>query len=709
MLTYKILGPLEVVRDGEALPLGPAKQRALLVCLLLHADETVSRDRLIDDLWGENPPARADQNLFQHVFRLRKILDDGGREVLVRKDQGYLIRLGQSDEVDARRFEALLERARDEIESDAAGALATLDQAVALWRGPALTDFTFENFAQTEAARLEELRVGAEEARIEALLDLRRHKDTIPKLRALVQAHPTREHLYALMSLALYRAGRQAEALAAIQSARKALAAEYGIDPGPELRQLEEAILRQDSELDLPESPPVEAIPPRAATQVPSSTARRGHRRSPSHGRFLAPAAVVILATMLVVGALILLPDEPPRKGGNQPEASPSTPPVAGLRLDWNEAPRKYFDAEGQQRVLGGVETKSGFGAYGFTLGPTDYSPHDYDVAVWLKTTGHRWQASTSLDFVGPGNQRATKAWSFDDGSIVLLGWDGSGNDFDAAIWVLPTDKTVWHRVLREDEALGGPGDQYIRDATLSSPSTIIAVGYTFDGTDEEASVWEGAKAGRSWTHLEGAISAETGDQEMATIAHSTQSHRIVIAGYSEVDGNRDAAVWTRRNHQWKRVDGQAELEGPYDQQINEVIPYRGTFIAVGEETVGSDTDAVVWRSDDGRDWRRVGDSDVFGGPGDQRMYAIARSDRGFVAAGSDVTDDSDGAVWTSLDGDTWERLPPNHPSMTPLADIGFQEVAELLPIDGGFLAFGSEGLSETDRDARVWMGTPIA
>src|SRR5262249_44397380 len=138
VLTYKILGLLEVVRDGETLQLGPAKQRALLACLLLRPNETVSRDRLVYELWGEDPPARADQNLFQHVFRFRKILHDGGREILARQAPGYQFGLGEDDELAARRFEELQAISRQELEDDPARALAKLDEALGLWRGPAL-------------------------------------------------------------------------------------------------------------------------------------------------------------------------------------------------------------------------------------------------------------------------------------------------------------------------------------------------------------------------------------------------------------------------------------------------------------------------------------------------------------------------------------------------------------------------------------------
>ena len=252
VLTFKILGPLEVVRDGEVLPLGPAKQRALVACLLLHPNETVSVDRLTDELWGSQPPERADRNLHQYVFRLRKILDDHGRAVLVTRAPGYRLQLGEGDLVDATLFEQCVRQAREVIEARPAEALELLERGLAMWRGAALADFTYQSFAEASARRLEELRASAEEARIEALLAVGRERDAITEAESLVQRFPLREHVRALQMLALYRGGRQSEALAAFQAARQALAAELGIDPGPELRSLEEAILRQDPDLQLP-------------------------------------------------------------------------------------------------------------------------------------------------------------------------------------------------------------------------------------------------------------------------------------------------------------------------------------------------------------------------------------------------------------------------------------------------------------------------
>ena len=710
MLTYKILGPLEVDRDGESLPLGPAKQRALLARLLLSPNETVSKDRLIDDLWGQSPPARAEQNLFQHVFRLRKALDDGGRTVILTRDPGYLIQLGAEDELDARRFEDLQTRSHGELEEEPARALATLDEALALWRGPALVEFAYENFAQAEATRLDELHIAAEEGRMEALLALRRHKEAIPRLRALVHTHPTREHLHALLALALYRAGRQTDALNEIQSARKVLSAEYGIDVGPELRQLEEAILRQDPELDLsviPEPPTIETVPTLIRADVPVSAGRRRHAQRRRAGRVVGVTAIALVLSVIIAVA-VLSGDPPEPTPGEDTDVPAPAPPVTGLSLSWNKAATENLVAKNEQRLLGGIETDRGFVAYGFTVGPSEYDDRDYDTAAWFgRPQGQGWYPSSSDLFMGPGNGRAATAWHFDDDTVVLLGWVQSA-EFDAAVWRRPPGSSDWQRIADQEQALGGVGDQQIRDATLSD-STLVAVGFT-TGDQRDGAIWEGLKSGRQWTYRQGDLPMESGDQQMMTVA-TTKSGLIAVAGHSTVDGDRDAAVWRRGPSEvWKRVRGQDALEGDGSQQINELTAYQGGFIAVGEQTIDGETDAVVWSSSNGRDWERLPDPGaVFGGSGDQHMYTVAASSLGLVAAGSEVTEeDTDAAVWTSIDGITWERLPGHAPTMTALTDVALQEIKGLIPFDEGFLAFGAEGTTKDELDARVWIGTPI-
>ena len=266
-LEFRILGPLEINVDGRVLPLGSPKQAALLGLLLVNAGKTISRGRLIEELWGEAPPATVDSALHVYLSRLRRLLESAGAaDALVRERYGYRL-LVKTEQLDANRFQRL---AGEGSEALAAGkpALAAerLQQALALWRGPALADLQSERFAVAAAAALEEDRVAALEQRLEADLALGRHRQLIRELETLVAEHPFRERLRAQLMLALYRSGRQAEALRAYQRARRTLADELGIEPGHELKQLEQAMLAQDATLT-----PERSVGPATAT-IPART-----------------------------------------------------------------------------------------------------------------------------------------------------------------------------------------------------------------------------------------------------------------------------------------------------------------------------------------------------------------------------------------------------------------------------------------------------
>jgi DNA-binding SARP family transcriptional activator/ABC-type branched-subunit amino acid transport system substrate-binding protein len=270
-LEFRILGPLEVVDCGRELPLGGAKQRALLAILLVHANEPVSVDVLSDALWDGEPPPTAVKMIQGYVSQLRKVLGDG---VLVTRTPGYLARV-DVDELDASRFERLVANAAGRPPDDAA---ALLDAALRLWRGAPLADFAYEAFAQTEIARLEEARLGALEERIDADLARGRHAGVVSELEALVAEHPFRERLLAQLMLALYRCGRQADALEAYRVARHTLDRELGLEPSPDLRELEQQILVHDAALQAP--PRRLAVPPRIAR----------------HGRRIAIAGALVVA-----------------------------------------------------------------------------------------------------------------------------------------------------------------------------------------------------------------------------------------------------------------------------------------------------------------------------------------------------------------------------------------------------------------------------
>lgn len=276
-MDYRILGPLEAFDGERRLSLGGARQRAVLALMLLHENEVVTRDVIVDALWGEEPPATAAKVLQNCVSALRKELP-GSAEALLTRGAGYELRVGP-DELDRDRFERLLAEGRAALASgDHADAAELIRSAIHLWRGAPLSDFTYERFAQEEIARLEELHIGAVEDRIEADLALGRHVELVPELEALVAKHPLRERLRWQLMLCLYRSGRQAESLETYRAARRTLLAELGIEPGRALRELERAILEHDPALEV--SAPAQA----AAAHV--SAARPGRlAASPILGR----------------------------------------------------------------------------------------------------------------------------------------------------------------------------------------------------------------------------------------------------------------------------------------------------------------------------------------------------------------------------------------------------------------------------------------
>jgi DNA-binding SARP family transcriptional activator len=240
---FQILGPIEVVDGGAGLPLGGRNQRAVLALLLLNVDEVVPTDRMIEAVWGEQPPRTALTSLQNSVSQLRKLL---GPERIVTKAPGYALRL-QDDRVDVDRVRKLADDSRT---ADPGRRASLLLEAESLWRGPPLADFTYDAFAQTTIAQLEELRLSVTEERIDAEIELGRHAELLGELEARVAEHPLRERLRGQLMLALYRTGRQADALHAYQEARRSLIEELGIDPGPALQRLHGAILRQERSLD---------------------------------------------------------------------------------------------------------------------------------------------------------------------------------------------------------------------------------------------------------------------------------------------------------------------------------------------------------------------------------------------------------------------------------------------------------------------------
>jgi DNA-binding SARP family transcriptional activator len=243
-LQFRVLGPLEVLDNGRVVPVSGSRQRGLLAMLLLNAGRVVSSDRLLDELWGDAPPQSGVTALQVRISQLRKSL---GGDAIRTRGPGYSIELA-SDEFDLHVFERLVERAAGEAPEAAS---ATLRDALGLWRGPPLADFAYEAFAQPAIGRLEELRLAAVEKRVDADLAVGRHAELVPELELLIAEHPLRERFRAQLMLAFYRSARQADALELFQHTRRTLVEEVGLEPGPALRDLERAILRQDHTLNL--------------------------------------------------------------------------------------------------------------------------------------------------------------------------------------------------------------------------------------------------------------------------------------------------------------------------------------------------------------------------------------------------------------------------------------------------------------------------
>lgn len=304
-LDFRLLGPLEVVRDGAPLDLGGVRRRSVLAILLVNAGEVVSVDRLVDGVWGEHAPETAVTVVHGHVSRLRRTLADGAGAQIVTHGRGYVLEV-DPQALDVVRCEALLERGRRALAEDRLDDAGTaLGGALALWRGPPLADLADEPFAREHLPRLQELRVAAIEEHAEVDLAQGREAAVIASLRRLVRDEPLRERPRALLMLALHRAGRDAEALTAYDEGRRALGDELGIVPGARLRDLHERILRHDPSL----------------RRSPGPTATRRRRRSPR-----AISAAVLGAVAAGAAALGIA-----LAAGHDDGATPPAPPsVAG-------------------------------------------------------------------------------------------------------------------------------------------------------------------------------------------------------------------------------------------------------------------------------------------------------------------------------------------------------------------------------------------
>jgi YVTN family beta-propeller protein len=444
-MRFGILGSLEVIEDGRSLALGGPKQRALLAMLLLHANEAVSRDRLIDGLWGERPPAMPAHTLDTYLSRLRKLL---GPDRIERNAGGYVLRV-EPDELDLDRFNRL-------------AAQGVFEDALAVWRGPALADLLFEPFVAGEAEQLEERRRNVLEERIDADLARGGGADLVGELERLVREHPLRERLLGQLMRALYRAGRQAAALEVYRSAKRRLAEELGLEPGPQLHMLERQILAHDPSLGAPG--PVSPGPESSAAGS-SARARSSHRRL----RFGVAAAVGVIAAF-GIGSLL-------ETGGTHSATGASArvsrllavAPGSGRLMLANglpgspsgiaEASGSLWLSDPNGQVVLKVDASSGTVVDRIPVGGQPGSIVTGDGSIWVaSTTGH------DVARIDPGTDAITQTVNLGGGNISAIAF-GQGS-----LWVADsTDQAL----VEIDAESGSP----TRTFALDTRPTALVVG----------------------------------------------------------------------------------------------------------------------------------------------------------------------------------------------------------------------------------------
>ena len=322
-MEFRILGPLEVVEDGETVALGTLKERLVLGVLLLHANEFVSRERLIDDLWGEAPPPTARKAVNVYISKLRKTLSRDGDDPIATASGGYRLRV-DPDAVDASRVQLLTASAREHVSrGELESAAERFQEALSLWRGPTLAGLQLESRGRDEVAQLDELRLAALMERIDCDIALGRHEHVLGELNVLVREHPLRERLRAQQMLALYRADRQAESLEAYVEARQTLVDDLGIEPSEALQRLQQAILRHDPALEAPAGTAAAngaaPAPVPAEEYVPAVLPARARPRRPTlRRRYLVVAGLAAAAAVAVPVAFLST-----RGDGVRPPSSP--------------------------------------------------------------------------------------------------------------------------------------------------------------------------------------------------------------------------------------------------------------------------------------------------------------------------------------------------------------------------------------------------
>ena len=510
-MEFRILGPLEVLDDGVPVPLGTLKERVVLAVLLLHANEVVSRERLMDDLWGASPPPTAKKAVSVYVSKLRKTLARNGEDPIAPAAGGYRITV-EPDRLDAARAQRFVTDAGERTAAGDLDAAAQLFRDVlALWRGSTLAGLTLESQGRDEVARLDELRLTALMDRIDCDLAQGRHERVVGELQVLVGEHPLRERLRAQQMLALYRADRQAEALDAYAEARRTLVDDLGIDPSEALQRIQQAILRHDPALATPEgTAAVNGLAPTAAPLAPTTATDVGVGEGRSRRRFrprrwqLAVAGLVVLTASAAAATTL---------STSSARATPHVVPNSLVRLDPRSGkptlvvpvgvepgpiaftPTAIWTVNHGDRTVSrydlrthGVQTRGGF-------------PHQpYDVVADM--AGNVWVSSKTPIVTrlaaGVGGTSAGPLYPSKTATISVRG-PGVGHEALGAgyVWAIVGPLTYPAPGLphREDDRLSLIDMQSDRVATsmrLRRSTTSIAFGY--------GSAWIGAyDAGGSW------------------------------------------------------------------------------------------------------------------------------------------------------------------------------------------------------------------
>ena len=461
-MDFRILGPLEVSHEGRPVPVAGARQRELLALLLLDAGRVVSADRLMDALWGEAQPAAGATALRVRVSQLRKALRPGG-ELLVTRAPGYAL-LVPRDGLDLWRFERALDEGERALATDPERAVDTLTRALGEWRGAPLVDVAYAPFAQAAIVRLEELRASALELRIEAELSLGRHRRLIGDLQGLVGEHPLRERLWAQLMTALYRDGRQADALAAYRAARDRLIEDIGIEPGPELRALEARILAQDPALAARET--ATARPARAALAVcmPDAAAAAVAERLAAASGIEAVAVALVQDAGELAGATSRL-----RAAAPSARIAAFTTTAAGedaVRLAAEQdAAVVLVEAPGDGRIGPELATVLRAAACDVALvsGAGPPAPEG-PILVPFSGSAHDWAAAELGAALGGG-------------SVTLLGLAGGAGRRDASRLLANASLALQRGAgVSADSVLAGPGADGVLEAAVEAAAVVTGL-----------------------------------------------------------------------------------------------------------------------------------------------------------------------------------------------------------------------------------------